>query len=391
MSKYYELKIPKLKHSEVAKEVHNLFNEITNLYFELSNKYTDLNIALTEMELSKNDDIDTYVHAINKINFLMDEIPELLDKEQELYTKNIEYFPYLLSFIKKVYNIKDLDNVNSFSFFDTLIDPNFKEIKNNVIIVCILRAMKYYSAFNENYFDNILDPYVAEDSDYLRDQINYDYSDIETINTLSLIKTTYENEEFGKLIYNKYKCIFMFTNPLIEHFYLNADIDAVHPYFVCHFEDQGLKEVETSVVKTLIAIQQNKLINLDDNKDIVNDKLTAKQRMDVLLHYDNESSVYDSRFEKLKHDYDDNMEEIGLLLAYFHQALISLDEQAIEDLDHLFSVMVNEESPVTYGSVKLSKKVVDHFFNKDEILSEKQKESGHQRTRSSENDKNEDE
>ena len=390
MSKIYEFKEPKIKYSDVAKEVHDLFEKITTLYLELSNKYTDLSSAILEMKLSKDTDIDVYVPAMNKVAYLMSEIPNVLEKEEELFTQNSYLFPYLISFIRKVYDIKCDINYKEFSLFDTFVDPNYSKIKNNYIIARMIRAMDYYEEFSFYSTESILSK-SYEDSDQLKDKINYRYADIEVINTMAVVKNTYEEDPSGDLIYSKFKCLFMFTNPFIEHYYLNEEEGKDHPFLVAFLEEDGLKAVKDKIVKTLIAIQQNKLINLKENEEIVNTNLTMKQAFDILFKYNNHKSPYDNRFQELKHDYDDNIEELGILLAYLQQALANVDETAINDLDHLFSEMCTNESPVKYGSIILSPKVVNHFFNKDVLLKQKQEENNRMRTREKDDNEDDDE
>lgn len=390
MGKIYEFKEPKIKYSDVAKEVHDLFEKITTLYLELSNKYTDLSSAILEMKLSKDTDIDVYVPAMNKVAYLMSEIPNVLEKEEELFTQNSYLFPYLISFIRKVYDIKCDINYKEFSLFDTFVDPNYSKIKNNYIIARMIRAMDYYEEFSFYSTESILSK-SYEDSDQLKDKINYRYADIEVINTMAVVKNTYETDPSGDLIYSKFKCLFMFTNPFIEHYYLNEEEGKDHPFLVAFLEEDGLKAVKDKIVKTLIAIQQNKLINLKENEEIVNTNLTMKQAFDILFKYNSHKSPYDNRFQELKHDYDDNIEELGILLAYLQQALANVDETAINDLDHLFSEMCTNESPVEYGSIILSPKVVNHFFNKDVLLKQKQEENNRMRTREKDDNEDDDE
>lgn len=386
MDKYIEMDFPEFKYSEIAKDVHNLFNDISTLTLELLNCYTELNIALNEALMCKDIDLDSYIVADGKIIYLLSKIPDLIESETILYTQNSDLLPYLEKFIKKVYEIK-VEDLSKFSMFDSYIDPNFQSIKNNFTIIRMLRAIKYYSEYMDNYFEYIRIPYANEDSDTIRDMINYDFADIETINTLSLIKTTYQDDEHGDFIYNKYQTLFMFTNPLLEHFYLSNGISTVHPFFMCSLDESSTKRVNEKIVKTLTSIQKNKIVNLGKNNKIINSKLTIKQVLDILFHFNGNTSGYDNRFEMLKNDYINNVEEIGVLFAYLQQAYVGLDENAVIDLDVLLHVMCNEEITTTLGEVRLSPKVVNHFFNKEGLLQEK----AQMRTRTNDSNSKEDE
>ena len=379
MKEYKNYTIPELKYEEVIKDVFNMYNDLLCIYIDQMNKYKELNIALDEADHSKDTDIDLYVHAINKINFLSVDTPEYPDKELEIFINNSELIPFLETYIKKQFDIKKSVNFNDFSFFDTYINKDYINIKDNYPVIRMIRAIKYYKEYINVYYKILTMRGILNDPDNIRHMISYDYSDIETLNTLAVIKELYDNENETDL-YNKYKTIFIFTNPQIEFYFHNTDFNEEHPFIICDFNDKVLKQIKSQVIKTLITIQNNKLINTRDGSDIIKSKLTLKQSLDILFHYNKELSAYNNRFELLKNDYLDNVEEIGLLFSYLEQVYVSLDEKALEDLDHLFSLMCKNDYNTTYGSTKLCKKVVNHFFNKEKIFEEK----GIQRTKKDE-------
>ena len=374
--KYFEY--PDFDEKElIEKEVTQFFNDLVSLYEDLQNKYDDLNVALDEASMSKDADIDSYVLAMLKLSHLSTKIPELIDKETELFLDNIILIPYLEKFIKDLYGIPNQAKFGSFSIFDTYIRSEYAPIKENFIIMRIIRAMRYYTSYIEqqDYLQSIGVDF--SDSETIKDCIMYDYTDIETLNTLNVIGGTFENVLADEL-YNKYKCLFSFTNPTIERFFLNADFTEDHPFIFCEFNEKTIKVFKNKIIRSMIAIQRNKIINQDDkSKEIINSNLTFKQIINILFHFNRDTSKYYYRLDMLKHDYSDNVEEVGLLFTYLQQAYLSLDEQSINDLDHLFSVMTKKENNVKMGSAVLHQKLVEHFFNKEMIL----EQNGYQRTK----------
>lgn len=371
MEEYFEFPEFRLTLSEVKKEVVELYSSLVSLYMEMLKYYMDLNVAMNESAGSKDTDIDLHVHALHKMSYLTMRIPDLVDKEHEIFVDNIDLLPYLEEYIKEEAGLKkDLD-FNKFCIMDTFIRNEYAPIKNNFVLMRMIRAIKYYKLYQEQYFSMIEQGIGLLDVDSLRDCIPYDYADDETLNTLNVLGAAFEGLPDDS-IYNKYQCMFSFVNPSIERFYLNYDFDAVHPYILCNYDKASTKIVKNKIVRTMIAIQKNKLIDQDDNKSVVlHEKLTFSQIMDILFKFNKYNSNYDNRFEELKNDYLDNAMEISLLFAYLQQAYINLTEQDLNDLDHLFSVMIKKENNVKMGSVVLHKKIVDHFFNKEDIFKQK--------------------
>ena len=371
MGKIYEFPEFRITFNDVKKEVLDLHSNLISLYMELETLYNALNVAKTQADASKDIDIDTHVHALHKISYLSIKIPDLVDRELELFTEHIDLMPFLEEYIKSEYGIRKDADFENFSFMDTYIKNEFSSIKNNFIVMRMIRAIKYYKAYNEEYYSTFNQGIGILDEDSLRDCISFDYTDIETLNTLNVIGATFDNV-LGNSIYNKYQTIFSFVNPSIERLYLNYDFDYIQEYLLCEFDKSEIKTIKNKIVRTMIAIQKNKLVDQDDNNSIIlHDKLTLKQALNILLHYNKYTSKYDNRFEELKNDYSDNAYEVSFLFAYLQQAYLNLDEQSINDLDHLFSVMTKRENNVKMGSVVLHKKIVEHFFDKDSLLKQK--------------------
>lgn len=371
MSKYIDINYEPLNEKHVAKEVFNLYGSLQELYMELMLKYKDLEIALFEADMSKETDLDIYVHACNKISYLSIEISNLLDKELKLFNSNMDLLPFLEINIKRRFNIKKSMNFDDFSIFDTYINSHYKKIKNNYVIIRMIRAINYYKEYNKIYITEYLpfDP-TYEDTDIVKLMMTYDYADLEAFNTLAFISDS-AIDSFGKALYNKYRCLFAFTNPLVENFYIQSSFETKHPCLVPKIDDKILKIVKTNIVKTLVAIQNSKVVNLNcdgkENDKIFNRKLTIKQAADILLHYNKATGKYDSKFEALTHDYNDNMEEIILLFSYLKQSYMLLDEENLNDIDNLLKLMCDTDN-ISYGKTKLSKKVVNYFFDKKQIL-----------------------
>ena len=70
-------------------------------------------------------------------------------------------------------------------------------------------------------------------------------------------------------------------------------------------------------------------------------------------------------------EYLKNREEIDLLFAYIQQAYLNIDDQSIDDLDHLFSVMAKKENNTTIGTTRLHQKLLDLLVNKDDIIKQR--------------------
>ena len=386
MGKTYEVPDIDIKYDEVKSEVAELYGSLVCLYMELQNKYKDLFKVLKEIKEYK-DDIDRYVPAMHKLSYLSIQIPNLVDQEHRLLTKESFLLPFLEERIKREHGIKKDVDLKNFSFFDAYINKDYETIKNNFIIMRMIRAVKYYSDYQDQYFMLASQFAITPDKDSIRDCIMYDTPDKEAINTLYIIGRAFKEEESDEEE-AKYKCLLSFVNPNLERWFINYDFDKNHPFL---FEDEEqnpeeTKRIKNQIIKGIIAIQNNKVINSNEHSEkVLNDKLTMSQMLNILFHYNDYTSKYENRFEQLINEYHDNYEEVAMIFAYLQQLYINMSHQAIEDLDHLFSVMTKKENKMSIGSTVILQKIVDHFYNKSEIISQRE-ETQNMRKRTKDDD-----
>ena len=359
---------PDITYDEIKPDIIKLYVDLVSLYMELQTAYQDLNQTLYELAEYK-DNIDLYVPATHKLQYLQSKIPSLIDRELEIFNKDQSLIPFLEEHIKREFGLKKQLNFENFSFFDVYINPDYEVIKDNFIIMRLIRAIKYYQDYQGEYY-RLLKEHIPEiDKESIRDCILYDYSDTEAINTLYVIGTLAE-ESGDYRAEAKYKSLISFVNPNIERFFINTSFDGSHEFITEQYLEADAKTIKNKILNTIVAIQRNKIINNDDKKTniVINSRLTFKQIIDTLIHYDYDSSPYDTFTEIIKMEYLKNREEIDLLFAYIQQAYLNIDDQSIDDLDHLFSVMAKKENNTTIGTTRLHQKLLDLLVNKDDII-----------------------
>ena len=347
MSKIIDKEYIPLTYKDVAKEVFNLYGSLLELYMELFNKYEKLCVSLDEVDLLEEKDLDAYVVAQTKLSYFMKTMPDIFDEERELYRENEYLLPFLVQHIEKRFNLKGTLNINSFSAFDPLIFDDFKVLKENYPVIRMIRAIKYFSIFNEVYSTLVeINNLNYTDEEILTD-IGLDYSDIESVRTINQLRDTFYTEEDTHL-FNKYKSLFMFCNPCIEHLYFSLKFgDPQIPHISEDEDPKGIepviKMIKSKTVNTMVAINNNEVINRGRGRLIK--ELNSEDATEVRKYYDNKDELY-------------------LLDAYILQSYPYYSLQTIMDLDQLFTLMSRKKYK-GYENIKLSKKVVNYFFRKD--------------------------
>ena len=319
---------------------------------------------------------------MNKIDDLMDDMYNLLEEEQTIYLSNLSLLPALTRYIRFWFGLGPNFIPGDFSLFNTYINKDYEFVKNHFSIIRMLRAIEYYKIYSRCYYSTVLDPEAENDINDIKTMISYDYPDVETLNTLSIFKDIYGNGD-SIVYYNKYKTLFMFTNPSIEFYFMKNGVESDHPFIPLGYTGRALKLVQKQIVKGITAIQTNKVINLDEeNAEIVNPKLTFKQKLDILFKYNDINPGYKNRSEMLKNDFNNNMEEVSIIFTFLQQIYINIDAQAVFDTEQILIALTYMDS-IPDNCIRLSPKVVHHFFNTDEIL--KDKVITRSRTKDSEN------
>lgn len=336
-----------LTYNDVAKDVFNLYGSLLELYMELFNKYDKLCTALDEVDLLEEKDLDAYVLAQSKISYFLKIMPDIFDEEREIYSDNEYLLPFLIQHIEKRFNLKGALDLNTFSVFDPLINEDFKSLKDNYPVIRMIRAIKYFSIFNEVNFNLVELNRLDYTPDEILTDIGLDYSDIESVRTVNQLRETFYTEEDTHL-FNKYKTLFMFSNPCTEHFYFSnyfgdPEIPCVSEVYDPKTIEPVLKLIKSKTVKTMVAINNNEVIN--------------RGRGRLIKELDSD------KFEDIA-NYQNNKDELYLLNAYILQSYPYYSLQTITDFDHLFTLMTSKKYK-GYENIKLSKKVVNYFFRKD--------------------------
>lgn len=381
---------------EVYGIVKEFMDKAAKFYQKLFAHYLNLQIALDEINISKDDPlkVDLYVHATNKARYLSLEINNMCIEEANLYQLP-SLFPYILDYIKKEEGLPKEYDLTDFKYFDTFINRKLYNLKDKYILMRIIRAVNYYTYFH-GYVAATTDMQdSSEDVDIynVRMMLPLDLGDIESMNTLCCIKDLfdpsdrYNDSEYEiknvmgnslevkssnarqKNVINKYKCMFSFINPTIEFYFSCRDFLDDPDYRIedC-ITDDDMNIVKNDVVKTILAIQTNQVVNESiDQKTIMNKNITFKQILDMLFNFKKYSEQYSSRKDAIKRFYSDNIEEVGMLTCFLNQSYTLLDKQSIEDIDKLLNLSADNPK-LLFGSIMLRKKIVDHFFNESVVL-----------------------
>ena len=347
MRKIIDQEYTPLTYNDVAKDVFNLYGTLLELYMELFNKYSKLCVALDEVDLLEKKDLDTYVLAQSKIGYFLKTMPDIFDEERELYAENDYLLPFLLEHIKKRFNLNGVIDLNAFSAFDPLIYDDYKALKDNYPVIRMIRAIKYFSIYNEISFNLVELNKLNYTPEEMLTDIGLDYSDVESVRTVNQLRETFYTEEDTHL-FNKYKCIFMFCNPCVEHLYFSnyfadAEIPCISEVYDAKTIEPIIKLIKSKTVNTMVAINNNEVINRGRGRLIK--ELESEKPEDIIK-------------------YQNNKDELYLLNAYILQSYPYYSLQTICDFDQLFTLMSNKKYK-GYESIKLSKKVVNYFFRKD--------------------------
>ena len=336
-----------LTYDQVAKEVFNIYGDLQEIYMELFNRYMQLCEAIDEVDLNEDKNLDKYILGQSKINYLLGTMPDLFEEERELMCDNIDILPFLFENIKKRFNLDDKVDLNAFSAFDPLIFKNCKPLKGNYSAIRMIRAIKYYSIFNDAYTTLVELKQLNYTSEQILASIGLDYSDIESVRTINQIGQTFYMEEDIPL-FNKYKCLLMFCNPCIEHAYFLLKLNEIDAPSVSEME-------KPDVLAPIIDLMKSKTINTlvtINNSDIIN-----RSRGRLIKELNSNDPIEIAK-------YSDKKDELYFLYCYLLQSYPYYSLKTIEDFDHLFTTMCKKHCK-GYEDIKLSKKVVNYFFRKD--------------------------
>lgn len=348
MGKIYEFDFKPLSYNDYAKEVFQLYDTLLEHYMSLFDKYNKLCVALDEVMLLEDTDFDQYVISLQKLEYLAEEIPKYTKEEKELFAHNQDLLPFLAEHIVRRFHLKNELNLDTFSPFDPEIYKEYSSLKDNYAVIRMIRSIKYYSIYNDVYSRLV----EVNNANYTEEDIvtmmPFDFTDLECLNTLNQIRETFYTEEDTHL-FNKYKCLFMFMNPKVEDSYIRLKFEdpEVNVRATCPTKEafkEFFNKVQSKTINTLIAIQNNKIIDHRKGGRLVKELNSEKA--------------------KVVSEYYKNKDDLCLLYAYILQSYPYYDLKTIEEFDHLFTEMCKNNGK-EYNNVRLLKKVVDYFFRKD--------------------------
>lgn len=354
---------------ENRKIQEEMFQELLTIYANMQDYYNELTIALKEHDIyDQNGTLDEYLPVQDKIEYIQKALDYLKNQEKEVFCEYDYAIPLLQDYIKEMTGISMDTNFSKFSYFDIYTKFKYHMLIDKDIIIRMIRASEFYNNFFAVRIDiiNQLDEQLISQNVYVEDiddsqiinLLSPDVADVIAINTISALSMIYPENE----VYYKNKVKLMFANPYIENYYVTNDLEEDHVFIPVELDSHGNRIVENNIIDSLFVIQKNDITNLNKkSKNIINSRYTLQQLIDIIFHFDKYTDKYDSRFEKyLKYNVD-CLEVIELMHAFMHANYLMLSDQSVKDLDHLFSIMVDNES-IKRGDIVLNKKIVDTFF-----------------------------
>lgn len=363
-----EMDLSSILTKEESKEIaETIFNKLMFIYTSIMDYYNELNIALKEYDMYVNSTLDNFLPIEKKIEYIEQNLRELTSIERDIFCENTMFLKCFKNYIAKLCGIKSYKELKNLSFFEVFNKRKYEHIKEDYILIRMIRSCYYYERFEKRKFE-IIDDVEATleeglhvetvDEDGVLETLEPDYIDIVSINTIRSLGVLYKETD----AYYKYKTLLSFVNPYIENCYLTNNFNEDPEFIGGKLSEISTRRTQSNIVDSLYTIQKNRIINLNKNSaDLINKTYTFKQLLEIIFKFDKKSDKYETRRKKYMNYHLDCLSEIELSHSFIFANYLMLDEQPIKDLDYLFNILDGSDL-LKRGDIILDKKVVDLFF-----------------------------
>lgn len=398
--------------------VEDLYLKLIKLYKDIYQDYIDLNEALDNYDKAKreNNRREKVISTLTISQILVDITDKTL-KEVKIYKVNGEDFyilPYLREYILRRFEIPSNIETAGITYFDIYTKKEFAVFRDKPILIRMLRALDYFTMFEEEK-ECFIDEYeVIPDDITIKSSMDLDFADVLALNTLTYMEmpirqmktvssddedeevedketitvnnenddeevektTEEETEEEKKLldaetsrILNKFKCLLAFTNLGVENKLLNEDFTLDNKFRSLSHIRFFQTLMTDSVVLSLLELQKNPTLNTDGTMPKIKKNLSFKDIGEIILHFKNHKDKYLSRKDMFDHFYIDNYDNLVLLSCYINQCYMQIGDLDFRYLDQLLN-MSKDKPQYQLNDDILKGSIVEWFFNNNVTASE---------------------
>ena len=407
---------------DLIETVEKIYLKLIKLYKSMYQDYIDLNKALDNYDKAvREKDRRERTIATLTISQIIVDITDKSYEEIKLFKANGETFyiiPYLREYILRRFNISPTVETQGITYFDIYTKKELEVFKDKPILIRILRALDYFTMFEDEkeLFIDVND--VIPDDFTIKNSMELDFADVLALNTLiymemprrkmklvsiddaviddesediseedETVSTNNQNEDIEEnieedteekkkifdietsRILNKFKCLLAFTNLGVENKLLTEDFDldgifrsmATHRFFQTIMTD--------SVVLSLLELQKNPILSVNGNLPHIKKGLSLKDISEIIFKFKEHEEKYLSRKDMLDHYYIDNYDQLVLFSCYINQCYMQIGDLDYRYLDQLLN-MSKDNTQYKLNDEVLKGCMVEWFFNANTTATE---------------------